>query len=440
MSTTRKGSRWGTRAASPSKSEVREPYPFLNEGPILLAVRGTQSSEAPAVVASEIASALGRSLRVISAVEPALTYAFPPLIPEGSLVVDEASRKVRETAVNESLTRLLGAESYDLSVALGMPVNEIATASRQLNAALVVVGAAPRVRMNQTVSGRRAGQILQRSGTPVLSVDPALRQLPKQILVATDFSTASVHAAQLSIAFLGKGGRVTLLHVLPAIGTLLPSEPTASVDLREEVTRRLEELRAFLKSEATGEVNIEVAIAEGEPVHEILAHAERINADLIVTGTHGRAGLGRLIVGSTASDILHTAPCSVLASTEPDVAEAMRIELEMGQQVVSHDNEKWSTLLDEFSKRNEGRDVELEVDDPSIGAQIQATGYKLGGASYDGDGRVTVILQSGQKGDTHLTRNIPGVDSVAVSATKGGRDAVLELKHGKGHTLIILRS
>lgn len=44
----------------------------------------------------------------------------------------------------------------------------------------------------------------------------------------------------------------------------------------------------------------------------ILEEAEKLNADLIVIGSHGRHGL-RLLLGSTANAILHGAKCDVLA-------------------------------------------------------------------------------------------------------------------------------
>ena len=50
----------------------------------------------------------------------------------------------------------------------------------------------------------------------------------------------------------------------------------------------------------------------GTPAVEIRQLAEKIGADLIVLGTHGRHGLG-LMLGSTASAVLHRAPCDVLA-------------------------------------------------------------------------------------------------------------------------------
>jgi hypothetical protein len=45
--------------------------------------------------------------------------------------------------------------------------------------------------------------------------------------------------------------------------------------------------------------------------------ARDCRADLIVTGTHGRTGLTRLVLGSVARNVLHHADCSVLVSRQP---------------------------------------------------------------------------------------------------------------------------
>ena len=50
----------------------------------------------------------------------------------------------------------------------------------------------------------------------------------------------------------------------------------------------------------------------GQPRKEIHALAKAQNCDLIVVGSHGRHGLA-LLLGSTANDVLHGAPCDVLA-------------------------------------------------------------------------------------------------------------------------------
>ena len=56
---------------------------------------------------------------------------------------------------------------------------------------------------------------------------------------------------------------------------------------------------------------------EGEAAERILAVAREIGCGLIVLGTQGRTGLGRLLVGSVAEKVLRGAPCSVATSKLP---------------------------------------------------------------------------------------------------------------------------
>lgn len=53
-------------------------------------------------------------------------------------------------------------------------------------------------------------------------------------------------------------------------------------------------------------------LIEGPAKHLIIEEAEKIKADLIITGSHGRHGV-QLLLGSTANSILHNANCDVLA-------------------------------------------------------------------------------------------------------------------------------
>lgn len=55
-----------------------------------------------------------------------------------------------------------------------------------------------------------------------------------------------------------------------------------------------------------------VTVSYGRPSAEIHAQAEKLGADLIVVGSHGRRGLSRVMLGSTANGVLHGAPCDVL--------------------------------------------------------------------------------------------------------------------------------
>jgi universal stress protein A len=55
-----------------------------------------------------------------------------------------------------------------------------------------------------------------------------------------------------------------------------------------------------------------VSVLYGRPAAEIQAQAEKLEADLIVVGSHGRRGLARVMLGSTANAVLHGARCDVL--------------------------------------------------------------------------------------------------------------------------------
>jgi nucleotide-binding universal stress UspA family protein len=64
-------------------------------------------------------------------------------------------------------------------------------------------------------------------------------------------------------------------------------------------------------------VDVEYRVTDGEPAAEIVRLAAAVNANLIVMGTHGRTGLGRLLMGSVAEAVLRRAPCEVIIDQMP---------------------------------------------------------------------------------------------------------------------------
>lgn len=55
-----------------------------------------------------------------------------------------------------------------------------------------------------------------------------------------------------------------------------------------------------------------LSVLYGRPSTEIQALAEKLQTDLVVIGSHGRRGLARVMLGSTANGVLHGASCDVL--------------------------------------------------------------------------------------------------------------------------------
>jgi nucleotide-binding universal stress UspA family protein len=140
----------------------------------------------------------------------------------------------------------------------------------------------------------------------------------RRILCPIDFSEFSRHAlARAASLALTHGAAVTALHVvkLPPPMATLPLEMGGPVPVRAtpeaiEATRR--ELHEFVREESVA-TTVECDVIEARTIHdEIVAHATRLKADLIVMGTHGRAGFRRLLLGSVAERVLRRASQPVM--------------------------------------------------------------------------------------------------------------------------------
>lgn len=139
--------------------------------------------------------------------------------------------------------------------------------------------------------------------------------LPKIILVPTDFSVASEAALDHAIGLASKlGGKVYVLHAyqLPVVG--FPDGvlvPTAEIASRVISWAQTELAACVAKRKASG-VEILPILKQADPREAALAVAEEISADLIVMGTHGRRGIARALIGSVAESVVRTSAVPVM--------------------------------------------------------------------------------------------------------------------------------
>jgi nucleotide-binding universal stress UspA family protein len=139
----------------------------------------------------------------------------------------------------------------------------------------------------------------------------------KTILHPTDFSKHAEYGFELACALARDyGAGLILCHVKqpPAVafgefGALPPEAPDSLEALRDK-------LAAVRPADPKVAVPLRV-IVEGDPATEIARIARENKADLIVIGTHGRTGLGRLLMGSVAEVVMRKATCPVLTVKTP---------------------------------------------------------------------------------------------------------------------------
>jgi universal stress protein A len=86
---------------------------------------------------------------------------------------------------------------------------------------------------------------------------------------------------------------------------------SADAALIEADATRQAQTRLAEEAKALGIPPSRTHVTRGNPAHEIRSMAAELGVDLIVMGTHGRHGLG-LLLGSTATGVLHGCPCDVL--------------------------------------------------------------------------------------------------------------------------------
>jgi nucleotide-binding universal stress UspA family protein len=135
----------------------------------------------------------------------------------------------------------------------------------------------------------------------------------QRILIAIDESELTARTvaigADLATAL---HAQLALVHVLD---TSLAGAPEGGMSA-EATLADLQQAGQALLQAARGQVPASVPVTafsrEGKPAEEVVAAAQEWPADLIIIGTHGRAGLQRLLIGSTADAVVRQAPCPVL--------------------------------------------------------------------------------------------------------------------------------
>ena len=143
----------------------------------------------------------------------------------------------------------------------------------------------------------------------------------KHILLATDGSDASEHAAGLAVNLARiHGARLTALYVVDpypylGIGQTNPMGFQAYMSAAYDHAAQAHARVTALCDKGDKPVQVMLRMAEEvRAVEGILNSAKEEGADLIVVGSHGRGGLARLVLGSVASKVVAQSTLPVLVA------------------------------------------------------------------------------------------------------------------------------
>ena len=130
------------------------------------------------------------------------------------------------------------------------------------------------------------------------------------ILFATDFSAAAAHAIPY-VKRIAKHYEANLvaLHVRPP--AVNPMTEPGTWPSEDSIRAQDEEFRNQLLATFAG-IRTTALVEEGDMHSHLQAAIEKYHTDLVVIGTRGRTGLGKLLMGSVAETIFRTVTCPVL--------------------------------------------------------------------------------------------------------------------------------
>jgi nucleotide-binding universal stress UspA family protein len=145
----------------------------------------------------------------------------------------------------------------------------------------------------------------------------------RTILHPTDFSPHSAQALELASALAHDYlAQLVILHVAEpvtaAFDGMVAPQPEGYLD---DLYRQLTKVRPQSR-----DITVEHQLVQGNPAAEIARVARDQPCDLVVMGTHGRTGLGRLLMGSVAEQVVRKASCPVLTVKTPMPRSSLTVE------------------------------------------------------------------------------------------------------------------
>ncbi len=271
-------------------------------------------------LAGSLAHSQGAGLLVLHVADPLPDPAHPL---QGGLPLDRQWRRL------EKCRPQAPGVAVEHRLVSGDPADLILQTARETGCALIVMGTKGLKGVERLFLGSVAEKVVRDAPCPVVTMKtPARESAPEEatpppaaapfraILHPTDFSEPREEAFRVACALAKEhSARLFVVHavVAPPVSSVhqpmplpLPGDPRAH-------------LQAVLRHAQASAPDLQVdgRVVEGDAAARIAEAAQQTQCDLIVMGTHGRTGFGRVLMGSVAEKVLRTAPCPVVTVKAP---------------------------------------------------------------------------------------------------------------------------
>ncbi|MFC6757556.1 MULTISPECIES: universal stress protein [Haloarcula] len=286
---------------------------------ILVPTDGSDHADRAADHAALLAGAFDATVHLLTVVD--IEAAAGPFSAGG---VDDDYIEQRTASERDALEERAAKVDGDVETAVttGKPSEGILEYVRDTDVDLVVMGTHGRSGLRRYLTGSVAERVLRLSPVPVLTVRATdaseVGNGYGDILVPTDGSgraaAAVGHAVAVADAF---GSTVHAVSVVNVGDIATGAEVSVPAGLLEELEAAATDATESIATEAAAAgVEAVTAVRTGRPKHDLLEYVADHDVDLVVMGTHGRTGLDRVLLGSTAEALVRRAEVPVLTVSE----------------------------------------------------------------------------------------------------------------------------
>ncbi len=400
-------------------------------GPIIVASDGGAPAATALAVAKLLRDRTGATIRVVSVVEPLAAVVPAPML----LTTPPAESRVqqRHDLVREQVDRIVGrTPPVELAMEVGWPPEVLSAAVRDSGASFFVAGLIHHGRLERLARPETPLAVLRGARVPVLALPWGMMREPQCVVLGVDLTESSVVAARRAAPLMQNAETVYLLHVDEPVAPMAEL-PLMQPDNEALIAEAMHRVREALDIPSTARVESRVLV--GHPAFELADFAEYVQADLLVLGHQHRGMWGRMLHSSVAERTYRVATCAVLIVPDPELAESRERRQQIGGE--RFEAGAWGAKLKEFSDRNAGRRVNLEILTVDVGAQSASVNFPLLGVDYDpAREAVDIMLGDDRAGARHVTHSVSSVSAIELSTLENGSDWALRVSHDGGDTLL----
>ena len=276
-----------------------------------------------------LATSFRAKLHLVHVVTPPQSFPLRRAMLPAAFSKKEAAASALKALKNVRAEFSLSPRSNRCTVRIGAPAEEISQAARELGADLITIATRGYTGLKHAFLGSTTARVVRSAHSPVLVVREKEHQSAgqrarrgrtalqlKKILVPLDFSECSRVGLDYAVGFAREfRARLVLFHSVIVHSYALSDEytvlevPNVIALEKEYAEEQMEKLHRELSRKS---VEVETSTAVGSPVERIREYVSANDVDLIITSTHGRSGLQRVLIGSTAEQIVRYATCPVL--------------------------------------------------------------------------------------------------------------------------------